>query len=153
MFGQPTHKFKPMVDGLIQKGRLPNLSFHKTMAYVTFPFLDSSHPDSCPESVGSDAERVLQWLRDTKGVSKIIRLIVPGSTPRAESEDVIRDAIRGISVVSFDWRVLDLSIDIIIGSASKNVEDLCLYSSGNWGVLQQWSGTEGVRLLPNVSMH
>ena len=149
MFGQPTHKFKPMVDGLIQKGRLPNLSFHKTMAYVVFPCLDSSRPDPCPDLVGPDAGRVLQWLRNTENVSEIIQLIVPGSSP----DDVIRDAIRGISVVSLDWRVLDLSIDIIISNESKNVEDLYLYSSGNWGVLQQWSGKEGVTLLPKVSMH
>ena len=153
MFGRPTHKFKLMVDGLVQKDRLQNLGFHTTLADVVFPFLDSSHPSSCPESVGPDAERVLQWLTVTKGVSEILRLIVPGSAPRTEREDVIRNAIRGISVVSLDWRVLDLSIDFILNSKSKNVETLSLYSRGNWGVLQQWSGTEGVTLLPNVSIH
>ena len=152
MFGYPTHRFKPMVNRLVQEEPLPNLSFHKTLAYVAFPCLDTSDPSSYPESVGPDAERVLQWLKVSKGVSEIIRLVVPGSAPRAESEEVIGKALQGISVVSLDWRVLDLSIDTIFNSESKNVEELSLYSSGNWGVLKQWSGPEGVTILPNVSM-
>ena len=80
-------------------------------------------------------------------------MIVPGSAPRAESENVIPEAISGLSIVSLDWRVLDLSIDIIFQSESKGLEELHLYSSGNRGVLDQWSGPEGVILLPKVSMY
>ena len=84
-------------------------------------------------------------------MSEIIRLRVPGSSPRAETEQVIGSALEGISVDILDWQVLDLSIDIILRGKTKDVQELHLYSSGNWGVLQQWSGVEGVTLLPKVS--
>lgn len=116
-----------------------------------FPYLDASYQSSGPTAIGTEAEKILQWLRTKKNVTEIIELRVPGSTPRAESEEVIAKALSGISVDILDWRVLDLSIDIIIESRAKNVEELHLYSSGNWGVLQQWSGVEGVTLLPQVS--
>ena len=149
VFSQTTHKFKPFVDGLVQE-QLFEVRFYPILLYVQFPFLDASYHPSGPKAVGQGAERILQWLRDKKGITEIIELHVPGSTPRAESEEVIEKALYGISVDLLDWQVLDLSVDIILKSGAKNVEELHLYSSGNWGVLQQWSSIEGVTLLPNV---
>ena len=118
--------------------------------YVEFPSPSTSYHLSGPITVGREAERILQWLRRKKKVSEIIRLRVPGSTPRAETEEVIESALEGISVDVLDWRVLDLSIDIILRGRTRDVQELHLYSSGNWGVLQQWSGVEGVTLLQKV---
>ena len=151
VFSQTTHQFKPFVDGLVQEQQLFNMKFYPTLLYVQFPFLNSKAHGGGPKIVGQQAERILQWLRFQKGVSEIVKLRVPGSYPRAESEEVIGKALDGFSVDLLDWEVLDLSIDIILKSSTRNVEELCLYSSGNWGVLQQWSGTEGVTLLPKVT--
>lgn len=151
MFSRRTHKFKLFVDCLLQEQQPFDIRFHPTLLYVHFPYLDASYQSSGPTAIGTEAEKMLQWLRTKKSVTEIIELRVPGSTPRAESEEVIAKALSGISVDILDWRVLDLSIDIIIESRAKNVEELHLYSSGNWGVLQQWSGIEGVTLLPQVS--
>lgn len=104
---------------------------------MQFPFLDASYHPSGPRAVGQGTERILQWLREKKGVTEIIELHVPGSTPRTESEEVIEKALYGISVDLLDWQVLDLSVDIVLKSGAKNVEELHLYSSGNWGVFQQ----------------
>ena len=117
---------------------------------MQFPYLNASYQSSEPTAIGPEAEKILQWLRTKKSVTEIIELRVPGSTPRAESEEVIAKALCGITVDILDWRVLDLSIDIILRSQAKDVEELHLYSSGNFGVLQQWSGIEGVTLLPKV---
>lgn len=94
---------------------------------------------------------ILQWLRTKKGVSEIMELYVPGSAPRMESDEVIERALEGISVDHLDWTVLDLSIETILNGSAKDVEELHLYSSGNWGVLQQWSGIEGVTRLLKAS--
>ena len=152
IFGQPTHRFKPMVDGLVQENQEFDLRFHPTLVYVEFPHVNGSLDETGPTSVGQDAARILQWLRTTKCVKGILRLCVPESSPRSESEDVICKALCGISVDVLDWRVLDLSLDVIFCNDSKNLEELYLYGSGNLGVLQQWSGPEGVTILPNVSI-
>jgi hypothetical protein len=151
IFSQTTHKFQPFVDGLVQERQPFKVQFHPTLLYVQFPYLNASYHNSGQKTVGQEAEKILQWLRMKKGVTEIIRLRVPASTPCTESEEVIENALGGISVDVLDWQVLDLSIDIILMTDTKYVEELHLYSSGNWGVLQQWSGVEGVTLLPNVS--
>lgn len=150
IFSQRTHKFKPFVDCLVQEQQLFDVRFHPTLLYVQFPYLNASYQSNGPTAIGAEAVKILQWLRTKKGVTEIIELRVPGSTPRAENEEVITKALCGISVDILDWRVLDLSIDIISSSCAKDVQELHLYSSGNWGVLQQWSGVEGVTLLLQV---
>ena len=139
------------MDGLLDGQQPFDIRFHPTLLYVQFPSLSTPYHLNRPISVGRGAERILQWLRRKKKVSEIIQLRVPGSTPRAETEEVIQDALEGISVDVLDWQVLDLSIDMIYESRTRDVQELHLYSSGNWGVLQQWSGVEGVTLLPKVS--
>ena len=141
-----------MVDELVREQEQVSLRFHPTLLYVEFPHLNASCDDTDLEPIGEDAERILQWLRITKGVREILQLRVPAASPRIESEDVVRKALCGISVAVLDWRVLDLSVAVISSSDSKNVEELYLYGSGNLGVLQQWSGQEGVTMLPNVSI-
>ena len=149
MFGRETHKFKPFVEAL---GRVPPLiRFFPTLFYVQFPYLNPSFYER-PPAIGEEVEKVLQWLKDKKGVTEVIELRVPGSDPRAESEEPIQRALSGLSIDELDWGVLDLSIDILLRGATKNIKRLHLYSSGNWGVLQQWSGAEGVALLHRVSI-
>ena len=117
---------------------------------MEFPYLSPSYPNDWPTVIGPEVQKVLKWLSGHKGVTKIFRLRVPGSTPRTESEEFVGKALRKISVIQLDWGVLDLSIDILLGCGAKDVEVLHLYSSGNRGVLQQWSGDEGVKLLKKV---
>lgn len=141
-----------MVDRLVQDNPKVDLRFHPTLVYVEFPHVNASLDNTEPEAIGQDAAKILQWLQKTKSVKEILRLCVPSSSPRSEREDVIRKGLLGISVDVLDWRVLDLSLDVILCNASKNLEELYLYGSGNLGVLQQWCGPEGVTMLPNVSI-
>ncbi len=150
IFSQTTHRFGPFVDGLVRERQLFEVRFHPTLLYVEFPYLNASYFSDGPKTIGQEAAKILQWLRKKKNVTEIVRLRVPGSIPRAESEEFVEKALSGISVHVLDWRVLDLSIDILLNCDAKCVEVLSLYSSGNWGVLQQWSGAEGVALLPKV---
>lgn len=145
VFGQSTHRFTPFVEKLI-KEELPCVRFYPRLLYVQFP-----HNEEEPSTFSLQVQRVLQWLKAKKEVREIVRLHVPGSAPRAGNEEVIRNALDSICVDTLDWQVLDLSIDVILDGKTKGVRELHLYSSGNMGVLKQWSGEEGVTLLENVS--
>jgi hypothetical protein len=150
MFRHSTHKFKPFVEGLVRNQLHFEIRFHPTLLYVQFPCL-TEQALTAQRTIGQEAEHILKWLRNNKSVTEVIRLCVPAPEPCTERDEVIEQALEGISVDNLDWQVLDLSIDVLLKSGARNVEILHLYSSGNWGVLQQWSGVEGVTLLPNVS--
>jgi hypothetical protein len=82
--------------------------------------------------------RLFTWLK-TAGVKRICDLRVPDSFSHPVSdEDIERLLGKQFNVWGFDWRKLDLDIEVV-RTAAEDVEKLHLYSSGNWPVLFCWA--------------
>ena len=52
--------------------------------------------------IGQEVVILLQWLKEEKEVTEILRLRVPGSSPRAESEEFVARALDSISIQELD---------------------------------------------------
>ena len=71
---------------------------------------------------------------------------MPDSATSPMSEELVQEAIiEQFEIEKFDWRKLDISLDILTGSNhSDKLKDLTLYSSCNWGVLYHWASDDGL---------
>lgn len=101
----------------------------------------------------------LRWLRQKKGVKKIIKLTVDDRREPHRDED-IEEAVggwddrqgknepsRSFDVEILDWRKLDLC-PVTISRAAPNVRELHLQWSGSNSVLFGWSDTQCLPKLP-----
>lgn len=76
---------------------------------------------------------------------------MPDSATSPMSEELVQEVIVDqFEIEKFDWRKLDISLDILTAPKSKirdTVKELTLYSSGNWSVLYHWASEEGLVTL------
>lgn len=76
---------------------------------------------------------------------------MPDSATSPLSGELVKEAIIDqFEIERFDWRKLDISLDILTAPESKirdTVKELTLYSSGNWSVLYHWASEEGLVTL------
>jgi hypothetical protein len=106
------------------------------------------------EAVGSErtpaAMLVFKWLREKKGVQRILEVQVAGSDEPFSSEEAIQAALTGdfgnFGIELWDWKKVDISIDTIV-KAAPSAQVVTLYSSGNASVLHAWSGKHGLARL------
>jgi len=147
-FNQSSHDFKRFVEQLT-KGHAPSdLYFEETLFYVYLPDMNT-FKKSCPHDGVRD---LFTWLSEEKKVETIKNLNIPDNTTCPMSDELVEEAvINRFQIEKFDWRKLDINIDILTKSehASK-FTDITLYSSGNWSVLYHWASKEGLCMLPNV---
>ena len=148
---------------------LAELEFESTLRYVDFPIFEiaknnSSHTNdhdlrygtkmnhSRSDDIGfrDEAYSVLKWLRDRKGVRKIIEVQVADSQYHPHSEQVIEESLEGFDVEILNWKRADLSVDSI-SIAAPNVKKLYLYSNGSKASIGHWGGSDGVGRLEKVS--
>lgn len=97
------------------------LRYEHTLKYVEFPPLDMApeHRETFKESTHlmsnhDEVFRILDWL-GSKGVTKIIRLVVPDRLVNPHNELRMASYVRRFQVESLDWRVLDLALSIFQG--------------------------------------
>jgi hypothetical protein len=88
-------------------------------------------------------------LLQTRGVKKIVQLIVDDEEEYPHRDDVI-EAVAEFGVEVFEWRKMDLS-STVIKAAAANATQLRLFSSGNECVLRDWSSCDGLKQLGSVS--
>lgn len=129
----------PVLPGLLE------IKFEPTLRYVQFPNLDlvapiSESPLYYPPR--DEVPTVLAWLR-MKGVTEIVELKVDDSLTHPHTEEMIEESIRNFKIQKLDWQRLDIAIKSIKDYA-PNLQSLHLYGSGNWGVIEHWTGSEGV---------
>ena len=169
------------IDSLIHQDEIERrqmLKYESTLKYVEFPSIDMTVErrevikDSANLIKHDEVFRILQWLAD-KGVTKIIKLVVPDRLLNPHDEDEMARFVRRFQVEVLDWKVLDLSISIFkdlpmatssaIASGrdvNKNSEkkkpawhlqELSLYSSGKRAAINHWfNKDDGIPSL-NVS--
>jgi hypothetical protein len=104
----------------------------------------------CPGN--TDLFMVFHWLKSTIGVKKVFEVVVdelaksPGHSDRA-----IVECLKNLDVETWNWRRMDIPVDVIIDAAGDHVKSLYLYCSGLRAVLQSWSDTKGLVNLKHVS--
>lgn len=69
---------------------------------------------------------------------------------RPFDDDMIETALSGFDVEDWDWGTQDVCAEMI-KQAAPNVKTLRLYWSGNAGVLDSWSASDGLVQLREVS--
>jgi hypothetical protein len=156
---------------------LNGMEFEDILQYVQIP----SHPYSSHSgSKSSKEDSTLRKMEDvsdsgvgredfklifdtliTKGVNKIVKLVVDDDETYPHRDDIIerlggveKSGIvvqRGIEIEEWDWKKLDIS-SAVLHKAAKSVKKIRLWSSGNHSVLRDWSGCDGLNQLDFVSL-
>lgn len=136
------------------------LRFESTLQYVALPNLLS-----LPETASNDRithegkenepptpthyKKIFDWLRKTRQVQEILRVIVEDDLEHPHDDQTIEEAIQGLGVEVWDWRKYDISSETIY-TAAPDVKEIYLYTTGNNTVLWGWSDEDGLRKLKNV---
>ena len=134
--------------------------FLPTLAYVHLRV--TPDPDVDKEPLGTVDERgtwrdnvslyleiLFEWLTGTKGVKRIMMLVVEDNDAFPCSEACIRTCLAKLDEVRYlDWKRPDISVKTL--RKAKNVTELWLYSTGINAVLSSWVDTRGLRTLSKV---
>jgi len=149
-FNSSSHDFGTFVKKLLDE----TVVFESTLFHVYLPDLNY-FPKKCPH----DGVRALfDWLAK-KGseekksrVEAIIKLNMRDNTTAPMSDELVKEAIiDSFKINIFDWRKLDINLDILTNTDNRvHFTELTLYSSGNWSTLYHWSSHDGLGQLPNV---
>jgi hypothetical protein len=147
-----THNFTEVLN-LLKHGPPLGFNFESALLSVDLPNFDrilevSSADENNTAVIREEACQILDWLYN-QNVRKIISLSTTDSRLDPHSEEVIEKAVARFGVERLDWKRLDLPIMSIFKSA-KNLQRLCLYSSGNQAVVQHWLGDQGICQLEKV---
>ncbi|KAJ8067222.1 hypothetical protein OCU04_004586 [Sclerotinia nivalis] len=141
------------------KASFEHVELDSVLQYVAFPNVQV-HPAPDPpyaldRSTGGGKGRCdmmffFQWLRQDKGVKRILKVIVDDSVAPVHSDEVIESALQGFDVEILDWRKTDLCPEAIWKSSEK-IREVYLRWSGNNAVLRGWSEPEGLRRFEDLT--
>lgn len=95
-------------------------------------------------------EAVLKWLKDTKGVKQIIKLVVRDDKDGPCSDEVIERCLKIYDIRYLDWHKEDICVQTLLEGQAKNLVELSLYSSGKDSTFWSWSSNDGLRRLEKV---
>lgn len=133
-----------------------SIEFQPYLKLVTIPDLDHFRDHECAgqttDLIGSEVKWILDWLREVKGVSRVLKLRVLDSRHRPHSEQTIEKAIQFLDIEELDWKRLDLSTKVIEVAAQK-VHTLHLYASGSWTPVYHWTSPGGLDSLKVSSIY
>jgi hypothetical protein len=137
-----------------------HVNFESILKWVLLPKpLDSetaiSQSDLPPETIlkGPSSHWLLfKWLREKKGVQKILEVHVEDDGKVSHSDELIVEALKDFDVEIWDWKKRDICSETIY-EAAPNVRKLNLYSSGNNAVLRSWCAVDGLAKLKKVCLN
>ncbi|PVH79900.1 hypothetical protein DL98DRAFT_515795 [Cadophora sp. DSE1049] len=122
-----------------------HLEFEKMLQYVALPQVELSQENNASGSRyqgRTDMIFFFNWLR-SKGVERIVRVIVDDLGESFHSDEAIEEALRNFEVEVLDWRRLDLC-PVTVSKISKNLREIYLQWSGKNATLRAWSATDGL---------
>jgi hypothetical protein len=144
-FNRSSHDFTRFIKKL-KDSPTTDFKFQNTLFYLTLPDFNTFS-----KACHSGVREFFCWLKDDKKVNIIKDLKMPDSATSPMSEELVQEVIVDqFEIEKFDWRKLDISLDILTAPKSKirdTVKELTLYSSGNWSVLYHWASEEGLVTL------
>lgn len=172
-FNSKRYRVSEFVHSLIHHSEIETLlSYEETIRYAEFPALDLKGDDRevfvdnlyLPVQ-HTEVFDALDWLRDQKGVQRIVELKVPDRLINAHDEARIAEFVEKFEVEHLDWRCLDLSLSVL-GSATTGdnattaderkindkIKELHLYSSGRRAAIDHWLGDDGIPTLTKASV-
>lgn len=92
------------------------------------------------------------WLRETKKVKRIVKLIVSDDLDWPCSDETIEDCLRTFDVRFLDWKKEDLDIQSV-KKVAENLRELWVPWSGRNSTLYGWSDVEcGFKSLLQVCL-
>ncbi|KAJ8131362.1 hypothetical protein O1611_g2265 [Lasiodiplodia mahajangana] len=138
---------------------LNHLNLEDILQYVAIPRVKFEHEPVNPEagqrtlkpngSGRADVLPLFNWLRDKKGVKRILRVIIEDLQDPAHSDEVIESCLNKMCVETWDWRKHDLSPEVL-HKVAPDVQVVHLYWGGNNAILRAWSEAEGLKKLKNL---
>ncbi|KAK4210780.1 hypothetical protein QBC37DRAFT_390236 [Rhypophila decipiens] len=137
------------------------VQFDSVLAHVSLPKWDPSRPSKAatPDAIANmeattqteialtpnvstscwgPYQEVFDWLKDSEGVTRILKVTVDDIGDMPHSDQAIVECLKDFKVEIFDWRKTDISIDTV-QEAAPDVEELYLYSTGRKPALIGWS--------------
>lgn len=147
-FGSRSGHAKSHVGG--SAAAIGRLDFEPNLFFVSLPDFNNFRKPCPHEGVRS----LFHWLHG-KGVKQIDELNMPDSTTSPMSDELVYEAILNVFTVRrFDWRKLDINLDILTRNpdTAKAITHLTLYSSGNWSTLYHWTSVDGLPRLTSVCL-
>ena len=97
----------------------------------------------------SDLKLLFSHLKDEKKVKTILKVIVDDLQEPAHSDEAIEACLKDTEVEIWDWRKMDLCVDVI-QNVAPGVREVHLYWSGNNAVLRGWGEAEGLPRLQRL---
>ncbi|TDZ31127.1 Cell wall-associated protease [Colletotrichum spinosum] len=141
------------VDEQAFQSTFENVTFESVLKYVAFPPVRIRKTKSRNSSRRpvvrrgrSDMEFFFNWLREKKGVKRILKVIVEDSVDEPHSDEAIEKALNGFGVLSLDWSKPDLDPEALY-KASPGLTDVVLHWTGNNAILRAWGEPKGLRRL------
>ncbi|KAI1112636.1 peptidase S8/S53 domain-containing protein [Nemania sp. NC0429] len=123
------------------------IGFEDIMFYVCLP--DMNYFKEAPQS---EIRRLFKWLK-AGGVKTIRHLSIPDSTTNPMCDIIVHEYITKIfNIEKFDWRKLDMNLEVLTVGPKKEFTELTLYSSGNWSVLYHWASKHGLAALKKLKL-
>ncbi|KAL7956656.1 peptidase S8/S53 domain-containing protein [Trichoderma compactum] len=148
-----------------------HLTFEEVLRYADFPSLDVNQWETKADKTHKEVFDALSWLRDQKGVKRILSLKVLDRMHRPHNERDIAVQTRLFGVENLDWRFLDMAISYLADKdltekaieapsqqqsgesahilPKQRLKVLHLYSSGKRAAVDHWLGQNGIVALPN----
>ena len=147
------------------------MEFEHTLKYVAFPQLDirpaerETYKDNT--NLGkqhNEVFKVLKWLKDTKKVKTIMKLIIPDRLINPHDDVEMAKWLATFGVEHLEWKAVDLCFTKLRDAMNPEtpakeqektdrggIKSLHLYSSGNLAVIEHWFSKDGIERLDNVS--
>lgn len=147
------------------------MKFERILKYVAFPQLDikpterETYKDNTHlEKPHDEVFKVLKWLKDTKNVQRIMKLIIPDRLINPHDDSTMAKYLKEFGVEELEWKALDLCFTNLRdamnpempeqgqgGTGRSGIKSLHLFSSGNLAVIEHWLSKDGIQSLENVS--
>ncbi|KAI1359384.1 hypothetical protein F5Y08DRAFT_332379 [Xylaria arbuscula] len=135
------------------------LIFEDILQYVAIPWVEIEKEVVEPKkgqrrteisgTSRTDMKLLFDWLRDVKGVKRILKVIVEDLQHPAHSDEVIESCLSGMCIETWDWKKLDLSPEVL-HRVAPDVQVVNLYWGGNNAILRAWSEPEGLKKLEKL---
>ncbi|KAI1424164.1 hypothetical protein F5Y12DRAFT_464007 [Xylaria sp. FL1777] len=130
--------------------------FEPTMTYVHLKLTPNYETDGVPENWAKWSEdsskglkKVFKWLTGSKGVKRILKLVVEDNAEWPCSEEIIKSCLESLNDVRYlNWKRPNISAETL--HKAPNVVELWLYSTGINAVLSSWADEEGLRKLKKL---